>query len=162
MVPFSINASTSLFFIFRQKSFLLSFIWSLYCCFSPSKWDQNGLILGTKKFGEHSPNSVVLLHFATGTVYRCLHLLHGKKIAETCSRLGRTVSDALLCHTAPETLHLCCCFVQQSEPVMLAPSATAADFPECSFADRISLCLRRCEMWPDSRQRMRRNPPICC
>ena len=86
----------------------------------------------------------------------------GKKTAETCSRLGRTVSDALLCHTAPETLHLCCCFVQQSEPVMLAPSATAADFPECSFADRISLCLRRCEMWPDSQQRMRRNPPICC
>lgn len=48
MVPFSINASTSLFFIFCQKSFLLSFIWGLYCCFLPSKWDQNGLILGTK------------------------------------------------------------------------------------------------------------------
>lgn len=79
MVPFSINASTSLFFIFCQKSFLLSFIWSLYCCFSPSKWDQNGLILGTKKFGEHSPNSVELLHFAAEILYRCLHFPHEQK-----------------------------------------------------------------------------------
>ena len=79
MVPFSINASKSLFFIFCQKSFLLSFIWSLYCCFLPSKWDQNGLILGTKKFGEHSPNSVVLLHFAAEIAYCCFHLLHRQK-----------------------------------------------------------------------------------
>ena len=79
MVPFSINASTSLFFIFCQKSFLLSFIWGLYCCFLPSKWDQNGLILGTKKFGEHSPNSVVLLHFAAEIAYCCFHLLHRQK-----------------------------------------------------------------------------------
>ena len=42
MAPFPINASTSLFFIFCQKSFLLSFIWGLYCCFLPSKWNQNG------------------------------------------------------------------------------------------------------------------------
>ena len=79
MVPFSINASTSLFFIFRQNSLLLSFIWILYCCFLPSKWDQNGLLLGTKKFGEHSPNSVVLLHFAAEIAYCCFHLLHRQK-----------------------------------------------------------------------------------
>ena len=66
-------------FHFCQKSFLLSFIWGLYCCFLPSKWDQNGLILGTKKFGEHSPNSVVLLHFAAEIAYCCFHLLHRQK-----------------------------------------------------------------------------------
>lgn len=66
-------------FHFLSKIISLSFIWGLYCCFLPSKWDQNGLILGTKKFGEHSPNSVVLLHFAAEIAYCCFHLLHRQK-----------------------------------------------------------------------------------
>lgn len=32
-----------------------------------------------KKFGEHSPNSVVLLHFAAEIAYCCFHLLHRQK-----------------------------------------------------------------------------------
>lgn len=63
MVSFSFNASTLLFFISCQKSFLLSFIWSLYRCFLPSKWDQNGLLLGTKKFEKNSENTLRIQSF---------------------------------------------------------------------------------------------------
>lgn len=43
------------------------------------KWSPFGDKKIRKKFGEHSPNSVVLLHFAAEIAYCCFHLLHRQK-----------------------------------------------------------------------------------
>lgn len=64
-------------FLSKIISFIiyLGFILLFFAFKMGSKWSH----FGDKKFGEHSPNSVVLLHFAAEIAYCCFHLLHRQK-----------------------------------------------------------------------------------
>ena len=64
-------------FLSKIISFIiyLGFILLFFAFKMGPKWSP----FGDKKFGEHSPNSVVLLHFAAEIAYCCFHLLHRQK-----------------------------------------------------------------------------------
>ena len=64
-------------FLSKIISFIiyLGFILLFFAFKMGPKWSH----FGDKKFGEHSPNSVVLLHFAAEIAYCCFHLLHRQK-----------------------------------------------------------------------------------
>ena len=67
--------------IFYPSSKIISFIIHLefILLFFTFKMGPKQSHFGDKKFGEHSPNSVVLLHFAAEIAYCCFHLLHRQK-----------------------------------------------------------------------------------